>query len=166
MLTDGCRSRHHDRNVLCPFHGRQAVAAIILSIFLMPAGQSLAANTPASGNGTPRASASVQNETPEHKVYFDLPEILANLNDKSQRKPIIKLDVTLELAQDSDVDRAQNVLPRIIDDFQSYIRECRSSELAGSAGMSRLREALLARANVEMQPFRVSDLLFKEIIID
>jgi flagellar FliL protein len=139
---------------------RLAAGVTLASTLLMPAVHAFAANTEG------HEKEAHQDAALTHEIYFDLPEILTNLNDRGRRKPVIKLDVTLELTQDADVDRAQAVLPRMIDDFQSYIRECRSTELTGSAGTSRLREALLDRANVEMQPFHVSDLLFKEIIID
>ena len=36
--------------------------------------------------------------------------------------------------------------------FQTYLREMRPEELRGSAGTYRLREELIARANVAVQP--------------
>jgi flagellar FliL protein len=160
MPPDRCRLRKQGRKGFHPLFRRLAAVAVLTSALAMPVIQPLAANTGGVGDEARQDKAST------HPVYFDLPEILTNLSDESRHKPVLKLDVTLELTQDADVERVQNVLPRIIDDFQSFIRECRRTELTGSAGTSRLREALLARANVEMRPFHVSDLLFKEIIID
>jgi flagellar FliL protein len=49
--------------------------------------------------------------------------------------------------------------------FQTYLREMRPEELRGSAGTYRLREELLARANVALAPVRVVDVLFSELLV-
>jgi flagellar FliL protein len=49
--------------------------------------------------------------------------------------------------------------------FTTYLREMRPEELRGSAGTYRLREELLARANIAVSPARVTDVLFSEMII-
>jgi len=56
-------------------------------------------------------------------------------------------------------------MPRIIDNFQVYLRELRLEDLRGSAGMYRLREELLTRVVAAAQPVRVKDVLFKEMLI-
>jgi flagellar FliL protein len=56
-------------------------------------------------------------------------------------------------------------MPRILDLFQTYLREMRPEELRGSAGTQRLREELLARANLAAAPARIVDVLFQEIIV-
>jgi flagellar FliL protein len=56
-------------------------------------------------------------------------------------------------------------MPRLLDMFQTYLREMRPEELRGSAGTYRLREQLIARANVAVQPAHVTDVLFTELLI-
>jgi flagellar FliL protein len=56
-------------------------------------------------------------------------------------------------------------MPRLLDLFQTYLREVRPEELRGSAGTHRLREELIARANLAAHPARVADVLFVEIIL-
>jgi flagellar FliL protein len=65
-------------------------------------------------------------------------------------------------------------MPRLLDLFQTYLREMRPDELRGSAGTQRLREELIARASVaiavplpgrEGPPPRVLDVLFTELLI-
>ena len=53
----------------------------------------------------------------------------------------------------------------IRDSFQTYLRELRLDDLRGSAGMYRLREELLTRINVAVQPSKVSAVLFKEMLV-
>ena len=64
-----------------------------------------------------------------------------------------------------DADRIDGVLPRIVDNFQIYLRELRVDDLDGSAGMYRLREELLRRVNLAARPVQVEDVLFKEMLV-
>jgi flagellar FliL protein len=56
-------------------------------------------------------------------------------------------------------------LPRILDAFQVYLREMRTSDLQGSAGVYRLKEDLQRRINAAIYPATVTNVLFKEILI-
>ena len=61
--------------------------------------------------------------------------------------------------------RIEQLRPRIIDNFQVYLRELRIDDLRGSAGIYRLREELLARVNAAVYPARVEQVLFKEVLV-
>ena len=56
-------------------------------------------------------------------------------------------------------------MPRIVDNFQVYLRELRIEDLQGAAGMYRLREELLSRVGKAAQPAEIVDILFKEMLI-
>jgi flagellar FliL protein len=56
-------------------------------------------------------------------------------------------------------------MPRILDLFQTYLRDMRPEELRGSEGSYRLREELVGRASVAVAPAHVQDVLFEELII-
>jgi flagellar FliL protein len=85
----------------------------------------------------------------------------------------LKLRSKLELARPEDGALVQASMPRLLDLFQTYLREVRPEELRGSAGTQRLREELVARANIavaqsgrgEAQQIRVNDVLFLEILV-
>lgn len=98
-------------------------------------------------------------------VFLDLPELLVNLNSSSRRTNFLKISISLEVANPDDVQKLQVLMPRIVDSFQVYLRELRIEDLRGSAGMYRLREDLLIRINEAARPVKVSDVLFKEILI-
>ena len=98
-------------------------------------------------------------------VYFALPEMLVNLNATGNRTHYLKISVSLELADKDQVAKIQSLLPRIIDNFQVYLRELRVEDLRGSAGLYRLREELLARVNKAAAPARITDVLFKEMLV-
>ena len=98
-------------------------------------------------------------------VFFDLPDLLVNLNTTGRKASFLKLSVSLELERPEDLPRLQAVMPRIIDNFQVYLRELRVEDLRGSGGIYRLREELLARVNAAVAPVKVRDVLFKEMIV-
>ena len=98
-------------------------------------------------------------------VFFELPDVIANLNTPSRRIVYVKLKPRLELAKAEDEAAVRAALPRLMDLFQTYLREMRPEELHGSIGTYRLREALLARANVAVAPAKIVDVLFAEMII-
>ena len=98
-------------------------------------------------------------------VFLDLPDIVANLNNGGRRASFIKLRAKLELARKEDVVTVQNAMPRVLDLFQSYLREVRPEELRGTAGTYRLREELIGRTNVAAAPARVLDVLFIELLV-
>jgi flagellar FliL protein len=102
---------------------------------------------------------------PKPAVFFDLPDLLVNLNAAGRKASFLKLSVSLELEKQEDVARLQAVMPRIIDNFQVYLRELRIEDLRGSGGIYRLREELLSRVNAAAAPAHVSDVLFKEMLV-
>lgn len=98
-------------------------------------------------------------------VFYEMPEFLVNLSTAGQKTSFLKMKVTLELAGPQSVPVVEANKPRIADAFNTYLREVRASDLAGSAGIYRLREELLTRVNKAIHPEQVKDILFSEIIV-
>jgi len=98
-------------------------------------------------------------------MFVDLPEMVVNLSSVDQHATFLKLKVSLEVSQKETIDKIQPVLPRVLDAFQVYLRELRSSDLEGSAGTFRVKEELQRRVNIAIYPARVDAVLFKEIMI-
>ena len=101
----------------------------------------------------------------ENAVFFPLEELIVNLNAGGRNSTFLKIRVSLELADGGDISRIESVMPRIMDNFQVYLRELRIEDLKGSAGMYRLREELLTRVNAAAAPAKIQDVLFKEILV-
>jgi flagellar FliL protein len=102
---------------------------------------------------------------PAAPIYVDLPEIVTNLNGNPQRPNYVKMTVRLEVRRAEDVERLKTAMPHLQDLFLTYIREMRPQELRGSAGTYRLREELIARANLAAAPARITDVLFTQMLI-
>jgi flagellar protein FliL len=112
------------------------------------------------------AEAKAAPEKPKPAVFVDLPEVLVNLSSAgSERAQYLKAKVVLELPDQAMVQQIQPVMPRVMDSFQTYLRELRASDLDGSAGLYRMKEELTRRVNVAIAPSKVKAVLFKEIIV-
>jgi len=111
------------------------------------------------------AKKKAEEERRRKVVYFPLPEILVNLSGEGGKTHYLKIRVSLELPDKAEIPKVESVLPRIIDNFQVYLRELRIEDLRGSAGLYRLREELLARVKKAAVPAKVSDVLFREMLV-
>jgi len=97
--------------------------------------------------------------------FYDLPEMLVNLQSNGRKASYLKISIALELVEEESVQAVESVVPRIVDNFQVYLRGLRIEDLEGSAGLQRLREELLLRVNTAAKGEHVSDVLFKEMLI-
>ena len=97
--------------------------------------------------------------------YDDLPDMLVNLNTGTRKSSFLKLHVSLQIESEEDKAKIKTVQSRVIDTFQTYLRELRLEDLKGSAGLYRLREELLMRVNAAVAPVKVDDVLFTEMLV-
>lgn len=113
---------------------------------------------------------------PEHKeppkpavkpaIFVDLPDVLVNLSGgANEHTQYLKVKIVLELPTPEAMTEIQPLMPRVMDSFQTYLRELRPTDLDGSAGLYRLKEELTRRVNAAIAPNRVTAVLFKEIVV-
>lgn len=98
-------------------------------------------------------------------VFLPIPDMIVNLSNDGGQPRLLRLSVQLELANQTDLEIVQSVLPRVKDQFQTYLRELRVEDLRGSKGIYRLQIELLSRVNAAAYPVKVRDVLFDEIIV-
>lgn len=97
--------------------------------------------------------------------FLEIPNMLVNLASTDGQPRYLRLSVQLELANANDMHAVEAVMPRVVDQFQTYLRELRVKDLRGSAGIYRLQMELLSRVNAAAYPVEVKDVLFQEILI-
>lgn len=150
-------------------NGKKLVLFIILPILLLVGGLAGAYFTglldPLLGRQDPAAVEASQQPVEVQTIFYDLPQMLVNLNTGERRNNYLKIAISLELTSQQDSDALDALLPRIVDNFQVYLRELRVEDLRGSAGVQRLREELLLRVNTAVHPISVRDVLFKEMLV-
>ena len=111
------------------------------------------------------ATADATPVTPPQVAFYDVPDIITNLQSADGNPTYLKLSTSLELDNADEKAGLAVVMPRVVDQFQGYLRELRIDDLKGSAGVIRLKEELLRRINVAAAPYHVRDVLLKEMII-
>lgn len=103
--------------------------------------------------------------TPPKVAFSDMQDILVNIQSADGTPAYLKLGLSLELENEEQKTALEPLMPRITDQFQAYLRELRLDDLKGSAGVLRLKEELLRRVNVAAAPYKVRDVLLKEMIV-
>ena len=98
-------------------------------------------------------------------AFLAIPTMIVNLNTEDGTPRFLRLTVQLELEDASEKGEVEAVIPRVIDQFQTYLRELRVRDLRGSAGIYRLQMELLWRVNQASAPVEIKDVLFQEILI-
>ena len=88
-----------------------------------------------------------------------------NLQAPGGRSSYLKAKIVLELEDQKLVEQVKPLMPRVMDAFQTYLREMRPNDLEGSAGLYRLRDELTRRVNLAVAPTKINAVLFKEIVV-
>jgi flagellar protein FliL len=99
-------------------------------------------------------------------AYVEVPEVLVNLSTVgADRTQYLKVKIVLEIPDAALSPQIESTMPRVMDAFQTYLRELRPTDLDGSAGLYRLKEELTRRVNTAIAPSRITAVLFKEIVV-
>lgn len=99
-------------------------------------------------------------------AYVELPEMTVNLATVDREKQrYVRISVALEVDQPKAAETIKPLMPRVLDSFQTHLRELRPDDIRGSSGVYRLKEELLRRVNTAVAPAKVDAVLFKEIVV-
>ncbi len=101
----------------------------------------------------------------EQVQFVKVPELIANLDAGPDSDSYAKMQAELEVTDNASATAVNAQMPAIIDLFQTYLRTMQPDDLRGAEGLYRLREALLARANVVVAPAAVQNVLFIEMVV-
>lgn len=101
----------------------------------------------------------------EGVVFVGMPEMLVNIQGPDGRPAYLKLKLTIEAPDDAAVTALTEAVPRVTDQFNGFLRELRTDDLAGSAGAYRLRLELLRRVNLAIAPVQVNAVLIEEMLV-
>jgi flagellar FliL protein len=147
------------------FAGRTLILFIVMPVLLLGGGGAAMFVFDPLDLFSSDMSATAEDAAPKPVVFFEMPDMLVNLSSKDKRSQYLKLKVALEMTDKETRKAITPMLPRIMDIFQIYLRELRSEDLEGSAGVYRLKEELLRRINLVLNPRKIDRILFKEMIV-
>jgi len=105
-------------------------------------------------------------EGPDGVVFYTLPDLLVNLQTADGKPTFLKLKLTLELPDSDTVDVLEPNRSRLQDMFQTFLRELRPEDLAGSQGSYQLRMEILRRVNLVIAPAKIKAVLIEEMLIN
>jgi flagellar protein FliL len=103
---------------------------------------------------------------PDGIVFYTMPDVVVNMQTADGRPTFLKLKLTLELPDHEAVDTLDPNMPRLQDMFQTFLRELRPEDLAGSQGSYQLRMEILRRVNLVIAPSRANAVLIEEMLIN
>ena len=98
-------------------------------------------------------------------AFVDLPDLIVNLQSTSPRLRYLKLRLSLEVEDEPSAATVRQLMPRVLDGFQLYLRALTLDDVQGATGMQRLKEELTARVNLAVAPVAVTDVLLKEMLV-
>jgi flagellar protein FliL len=102
---------------------------------------------------------------PDGTYYYTMPDMVVNIQSPDGRPTYLKLKLAFETP---DEDSAEAITPnqlRLNDMFQSFLRELRPDDLAGSEGSYQLREEIQRRVNLVIAPSKVNAVLIQEMLV-
>lgn len=115
--------------------------------------------------GADVAAANDPDEPTVKPVFHELPSLLVNLASEGKQSVYLRVVATLELEPGVDLSLAEAQGASVLDGFQAFLREMRPRDLSGSAGLMRLKEELLVRANASFDKPVVRNVLLTEFLI-
>jgi len=112
------------------------------------------------------AGAGQVREGPDGVLFYTMPDLVVNMQTADGRPTFLKLKLTLELPDQAAVDSLDPNMPRLEDMFQTFLRELRPEDLAGSQGSYQLRMEILRRVNLVLAPSKANAVLIEEMLIN
>jgi flagellar FliL protein len=100
-------------------------------------------------------------------AIYDVPEFTINLlSDEQAGGPrFLKIHLALELENEADSKNMEKVLPRLQDDWGSFLRQLRTGDFQGNAALARLKEGLLRRAIQTLEPITVKAVYIRDMLV-
>lgn len=120
-------------------------------------------------SGTPEDEAAVGHVLPcesGNPCYYAMPKLVVNLaSTGSSRAVMMELELSLESSTPSSFNRVPELMPRLKDALNSFLRELRVEDLNGSGGTYNLRRELLKRFNTVLDPKKIDAVLIEGMLI-
>lgn len=98
-------------------------------------------------------------------VFLPMPDMIVNLNTSGKQPRFLKVALKLEIESDLEQKKLESLMPRVVDQFQMYLRELRLEDLRGTSGIYRMKIELLSRVRAAAPDVKVRDVLFQEILV-
>ncbi len=146
---------------------------IAAGIFFTPMGAKLLGHEEKTGDTN--TSSSIKEPEPEPAKdttlniktvkFVDIPEILLNLRNASGKSSFLKITINVQAPNEEVGKVVEKLKPLLVDRYQEYLRGLDVEDLAGSAGIERVRSELLTRTNNVIRPEKATNILIPSMLI-
>jgi len=123
----------------------------------------------ASSGGEPGEGADVGHTMPcetGNPCYYAMPKLVMNLASAGgARAVMMELELSLESSSPAAFNKVPELMPRLKDTLNSFLRELRVEDLNGSGGTYTLRRELLKRFNTVLDPKKIDAVLIEGMLI-
>lgn len=100
----------------------------------------------------------------EGPVFYQLPEMVVNLQSDGRATKVLKIKLNLELDSNDDLVIIEKIQPRMINEFQVYLRHLYPDDFYGNQ-INLLKDELLTRANYAARPIKFKEVLLRGLIV-
>jgi flagellar protein FliL len=105
-------------------------------------------------------------EGPNGEGFLTMSDIVVNISTGDGRPAYLKLKLTLQAKDMETIEAIKPLLPRIMDQYNGFLRELRMEDVAGSAGYARIQMELLKRVNLAVAPAQIDAVLIEEMLVN
>ena len=102
---------------------------------------------------------------PKNILFVPIPDLLINLKSNKQRPVFLKISLVLEIHDPKIKEVIENLRPKMVDQFQVFLRDLDTADVTGASNLQRLRQELLVRVNAVAAPYKVQDVLIKDFLV-
>ena len=94
-------------------------------------------------------------------IFYDLPEISTQIKTLDGSKEDVRIKISIELSKMEDVKAVEVLLSRLNDIIINHTSELTSDEINGANGLYWLKQELMYRINLVIEPIEIENLNFK-----
>ena len=113
----------------------------------------------------PVENSEFANGKKEEVLYYDLTPIVVNLDTRNKASKFLKISITLKFNNNNSLEEAKKLEPSLRNEYFTFLRQLRPSDVVGSISIYRLKNSLYKRTNKILYPAEISDLLIEDILV-
>lgn len=99
-------------------------------------------------------------------IYHEFPELTVDIKSKGRRTRFVRIRMLAELYFNENLSKLEEVQPKMLDGFQTYLRSQTPKQLSGREGTENMRDAFMQVARDAMgRENKINTILFKEILV-
>lgn len=149
-----------------PKSKKKLLIIVAAAVLVLGGGGTTAVLMLSGGHG---AAAEAEPAAPAHgeegkDAFIDVPPMIVNLRSPDGAAHFLKVHVMLVPGPKAGGEALKNQLPQLLDAYQPFLRELRPEDIAGSAAVFRIKEALLVRSRDALGDGMVDDILIQDLV--